>query len=450
MAHLASNNPCWKRWSRSSDVGGTIKDVSLTADVTERSDEDGDEELKGKEDETAKVEQLARLSPGEQARIAREHKEATATLSHLVRLARGTEKIVVHFYNWVASDDEHWTGFWSRFRPDGTMTWQEFEQYVHWENRWVGETEEVFHLMAGDNPGYITASKALQLKRWWQRHRDVGELDIKQFRARFADHYGNLGVAWRLALDKEASGKCCFRVFSRVAHELGCHRHLKTIWEELTDGHVSRCINYADFDPEGDVLLHQFAVALTLHGGSLLQGWMQLVNDQGGHLHRDAFIERCEGWGIPMKPAKWLFSVLDPHYTRFLTEYDDLDFLHLWDPGEITFCHDSLKGLQQSLKGDGSARNPFHLDEADNVTEPFDLVVELDEDEYEEYQNRLRMTQMVAGIDLSGEAKTCQQEGRHGHHKEIAGLKVKVGGKQPGRESLLASLGGLSPKPIAA
>lgn len=444
MAHLASNNPHWKRWSRSEAVEPAIRAVSNTIDLAERSDEENDEDKEEtQEEKKEKVEQLARLTHDQHAQIAREHKEATATLSHMVKLARGEEKIVIHFYNWVAKDDEHWSSFWSRFRPDGTMTWPEFEKYVHWDNHWIGETEEVFHLIEGDNSGFITTSKAIQLKRWWQHHKDIGEVDTKQFRARFADHYGNLGIAWRLALDADTNGRCCFKVFSRVCHEIGCARHLKSIWEYLTDGHVSRCITYSDFDPEGDVLLHQFAVALTLHGGTLLQGWLQLVNDQGGRLHRDAFIERCETWGIGMRPAKWLFAVLDPNGTRFLTEYDDLDFIALWDPGEIAFCADSLEGLQKSLQGDGTAANPFHLTEADNVHDPFDLVVELSPEEHEEYQLRLRASQLIAGIDMVGESRSLQQEtreDRRGKHHDIAGLKVKVDGKPPGRKSLLATI----------
>merc|ERR1719424_2061170 len=73
------------------------------------------------------------------ANLARMHQQAHGTLQHMIRMARGDDQILKHFIMWVSSDEVHWHNFWSRFRSDGTMTWEMFEKYVHWENKWQGE-----------------------------------------------------------------------------------------------------------------------------------------------------------------------------------------------------------------------------------------------------------------------------------------------------------------------
>jgi hypothetical protein len=285
------------------------------------------------------------------------------------------------------------------------------------------------------------------MKRWWQHYQDVGDLSLKKFRMRFQDHYGNLGKAWRLALDKDSTGRCCHKVFCRVCNSVGIVRHLQNVWTELTDGEITRNLTYRDFDPEGDVLIQQFVVSLTLHGGSLTKGWLQLINDHGGRVHRDNFIEQCEIWNIGIKPAKWLFSVLDPHGARFLTQYDELDFLALWDPGDLAYNADSLDDLNDNLIGDGSAKNPFKLRSQHN-DEPFDLHVTLTKAEHDAYQKILRTRQMIAGVDTSHESREGSPQSpqfalykqtqfsaslkRREPKRSIAGLNLKVEGKVSG------------------
>merc|ERR1719408_228563 len=71
---------------------------------------------------------------------ARMHQEAHATLKHMFSQAIGDDNILQRFIAFIARDENHWQCFWSRFRPDGTMTWKEFEKYVHWDQKWTGET----------------------------------------------------------------------------------------------------------------------------------------------------------------------------------------------------------------------------------------------------------------------------------------------------------------------
>jgi len=155
------------------------------------------------------------------------------------------------------------------------------------------------------------------------------------------------------------------------------------------------------------MVIRMFATSLTLHGGTLMHGWSQIVLDGGGHLHRDSFITRCAAWGITMRPAKWLFAVLDHQKTKYLTEFDDVRFLAGYDPGPLD-PEAAFSMSRQMVSGSGSASKPFHIKGADQLEEgqqPFDLHVVLTREEFEQYQQQLRTKQMVAGIDLAGEAR---------------------------------------------
>lgn len=285
------------------------------------------------------------------------------------------------------------------------MTKAAFERYVHWDHKWNGPTEEVFNALEEDNCGYIRNSRLLELKRWYRHYMDKGENNTEAFKRRLEEHFGSLGRAWRLALDTESSGRCCFNHFCRVCHNVGIIRHLRTIWSDLTDGDMTRSISYKDLDPQGEMVIQQFATSLALLGGTMIQGWRHLIRESGGHLHRDSFIERCADWGFTIQPAKWLFKVLDPHNTRYLTEFNDLDFLGMFDPGPLNPKQGGL--LQPQVTGSGTAANPFHISGvgAKEGQRPFDLTVIMTVEEHETYINRIRSRQLIAGVDFAGEAK---------------------------------------------
>jgi len=233
-----------------------------------------------------------------------------------------------------------------------------------------------------------------------------GNIDI--FKKRVKAHYGSLGRAWRLAFDVDSKGSCCFNHFCRVCSKVGMIVQVKSVWSKLTEGFCSRSIRFRDLDPEGDMVIQMFAMSLTLHGGTLLNGWRQIVVDIGGHLHRDALIERCATWGIHFHAARWLFYVLDCHNAKYLTEWDALDLLRHYDLGAL--CAESGSAIfGQQLVGTGSAEKPFKVlqsrDDELKDQEPFELRVILSAEEHEMYTTALRSKMMMMGIDLAGEAK---------------------------------------------
>lgn len=367
--------------------------------------EEKNEDAIVKADEAAVVEEEQLQQTHQTARM---HQEAHATLQHMFQQSAGEEQILLHFIRFVARDEEHWRMFWSKFRPDGTMTWTDFEKYIHWDQKWSGETVEAFALLEENRCGYITNGRCLQLKRWWQSSKDMLACNMQLFKKRLVDQYGSLGRAWRLAFDVDNTGRCCFAHFCSICHTLGIALQIKQTWARLTEGSCNRAIRYRDLDPDGDMVIQQFAMSLTSHGGTLLQGWRQIMVDIGGHMHRDAFIELCSTWGIGFHVAKWLFGVLDHRNTRYLTEHNDLEFLGRYDPGLMP-VNTRSSFFNQQLSGTGSAINPFKIaangEDDEQQQEPFELRVILSKEEHEMYEREARSKLMVLGIDLAGEAK---------------------------------------------
>lgn len=367
--------------------------------------QEGNEDLATQGDEAAMQECEHRK---EANRTARMHQEAHATLKHMFQQAHGDDNILRNFIAFVAKDRETWDAFWARFRPDGTMTWQEFEKYIWFDQMWGGETFEAFGLLEEKHCGYITKSRCLQLKRWWKTADDLRCGNIDTFKKRLKEHYGSLARAWRLAFDVESKGSCCFNHFCRVCSKVGMIVQVKSVWAQLTEGVCSRSVRLRDLDPEGDMVIQMFAMSLTLHGGTMFNGWRQIMVDIGGHLHRDAFIERCASWGIGFHVAKWLFRVLDCHNVKYLTEWDGMDLLKHYDVGPV--CAEAGSAIfGQQLVGTGSPDKPFRVlqnrDDELKDQEPFELRVILSKEEHEMYTSALRSKMMMMGIDLAGEAK---------------------------------------------
>lgn len=265
---------------------------------------------------------------------------------------------------------------------------------------------------ANENLPYLTACGVLDLKRWWEDLRDPGKVtNLHNFKWIFGEHYGNLGCAWRWALDTDDMGTCCFLVFCRCCQSLGLRKNLKSIWEELTGGHSHRSIFFRDWDPVGDRLLSRFALALSIQFGSMRHGLHMIIRNAGGHMHQAAFIESTADLGFDIHEAKWLFTVLDTDRRRFLTEFDRLRFLSHWDPGNqpnMTLTdlrlasHVPKKKMVAKQKADKPGSNAKEVTEVPfNVTSrnPFGFQLELNQEEFDEYQRRVRMRNLAIGKD---------------------------------------------------
>lgn len=338
------------------------------------------------------------------------------------------------FFKWLCTKG-WWEMFWAEFRSDGLMSWHEFEKFVHYDGKWVGDKRGVFKEMAkhcsggdADHP-CLTASGVLDLKRWWEDLKDPGKYTSQDnFKWIFGEHYGNLGCAWRWALDTDDTGTCCFLVFCRCCQELGLRKNLKTIWEQLTGGNIHRSIFFRDWDPVGDRVLSRFAMALSIQYGNMRDGLHRCIRNAGGHMHKAAFIDCCEPLGLDMHEASWLFTVLDTKKVRFLTEFDRLRFLSHWDPGNVSnmtiqdlkmSSHVPKKKMVAKIKAgqncgtkNSEADMPFDVSHKN----PFGFKIELNEEEHKEYQRRLKVRGMTTGKDgeavearILREAKTLEQ-----------------------------------------
>merc|ERR1719446_291273 len=256
--------------------------------------------------------------------------ESQAVVGELLKTYMTPDKCIDAFIRWVLPQ---WPAFWGRFQADGTMSWKDFEQFVQWEQRWQGDSRRVFSIFDPNSTGYITKPFVLEIRRKWHNQKDTAFNSIENFKWQFANRWGTLGRGWRLQLDTGDTGHCPQLTFMRCCHSIGMNRNLKTLWRRLTKGDVSRSIVLRDLDPELDKILKEFALRLVTLHSTLRQGWCAICRAGGGHLHEEGFEQACAGLGMDTKSSKLLFAVLDPTQRRYLTEYDNLDFLEIWNPG---------------------------------------------------------------------------------------------------------------------
>jgi hypothetical protein len=352
---------------------------------------------------------------------------------------KSENELLAAFFKWVVHQG-WWNQFWATFRADGIMSWLEFENFVHWDGKWTGDKRRVFKELAKhcgtdqDHP-YLTASGVLDLKRWWENMDDPGKaVNIETFRKIFAEHYGNMGCAWRMALDPEDTGKCSFLVFCRICNSLGMRKNLKSIWEELTDGNPHRPILYSDWDPVGDRLVGRFAMALTLKYGGMREGWNEIVKNAGGNMHFASFVDSCSDMSFTLVEARWLFLVLDKEKRRYLNQFDRLRFLLHWDPGQdapdMTVQELQFSSFKPKTRyGKGSKKEsgevvqtPFRLSHKN----PFEFMLELTDEEYAEFQARLQTRLLIVGQDEKAMdqymKKTDRKQKEHAAKARIQGV----------------------------
>lgn len=335
--------------------------------------------------------------------------EANAVVSEVLKTYSTNDKVIDAFLRWV---EVRWTDFWSRFQPDGKMSWREFEQFVEWENRWQGDVRRVFAILDPTSTGYVSKPFILETKRKWHLAKDAATSNIDDFKWKLSNHWGTLGRAWRLSLDPQDTGHCPQGHFIREVTSIGLTRNLKTIWTKLTRGEIQRSLVLRDLDPEIDKVLKDFVLGLVQRHGDLREGWCSVCRAGGGHLHEPGLISACSSLGIDAKSAKALFAVLDPKQKRYFTEYDKLDFLEIWNPGN------QIGGINNKAAAEAIAKQELDTKKTiDNLAsriqsslnlDPFDqgvgkmghfeFSITLTKDEYAEYLRRRRTARISAGL----------------------------------------------------
>jgi hypothetical protein len=183
---------------------------------------------------------------------------------------------------------------------------------------------------------------------------------------------------------------------------------------KFTNGDFTRSIVLRDLDPDLDRYLREFVSALVQRHGNLRQGWSAMCRAGGGHLHETGLANVCAGMGIDATGAAMLFKVLDPTQRRYLTEYDKLDFLDIWNPGNVSGpaheaaalaiakqqseAQQSLSSLTARLTSSMGADNDSNLQKLGH----FEFNITLTKEEYSEYLRRKRTARISAGLKSGG------------------------------------------------
>jgi len=379
--------------------------------------------------------------------------ESQAVVGELLKTYMTPDKCIDAFIRWVLP---MWEQFWGRFQSDGTLCWSEFEQFVQWEQRWQGDARRVFAIFDPNSTGYISKPFVLETRRKWQNFKDTASSNVDNFKWKFAGRWGTIGRGWRLTLDTTDTGHCPQLTFMRCCHLIGLNRNMKTLWRKLTKGDVSRSIVLRDLDPELDKILKEFALRLVTLHSTLRQGWCAICRAGGGHLHENGFEQACIGLGMDTSSSKLLFAVLDPSQRRYLTEYDNLDFLEIWNPGNQSGAAAAAAAAAVAM-ADPTSQKPgatgrLSISASPNILADigqsipnlghFEFELVLSREEYTEYLRRRRGSRIRAclqgqRIDVGAESKRKPPPGGHKPRPPSAPARLRSGVGRHGTGSQL-------------
>lgn len=286
-----------------------------------------------------------------------------------------------------------WADFWSKFRPDGTMTWPAFEAFVRWEQKFSGDTRKVFEILEDSGGAHVSSRACLEARRHYEANLDLKHVGLEGLKRLLVGNHGSVVRAWRRLYDPTCSGKCCQAQFMRLSRSTGFLGDLKSTWAELTGSDAPRTITLGDLDQEIDRLLATFARALVVQYGSLREGWAwMLQHGYCGRLQLPEFIEICARLGFSHRDSKRLFTALDKDLMRTITQEEALPFVSHYvtnrnvvassaELGSVTqACRASMLGAGNGGRGHGQAG---YVDEASVA--PFEFVLVLSEGEFQQY-----------------------------------------------------------------
>lgn len=301
---------------------------------------------------------------------------------------------------WV---EPRWKVFWGRFGHDNQLYWPAFQEFVksggsfgkqYQLGKWTGDTRVVFELLCEEGCEYITTRKALEARHFLTASRDTCEWGFAGLRKLLIAKFGSMAAAWRRVFDPENSGRCGKVHFLQSVRANGFHGSLNTTWAEITAGEIHSVVRLADFDPEVDGMMADFAEGLVERYGSLKHGWDWVMSHAHGKIHIDKFEEILAGIGFSRKSAKKIFQCFDPMILGIIyqsetpsPDKDHLAFLKYWDPAGPN------AGYKNSPKPAAQAGTPDDDSGVIGIDAPaltFEFTVVLTKEEYNEYLRRRR------------------------------------------------------------
>eukprot|EP00930_Biecheleria_cincta_P057802 TRINITY_DN4367_c0_g1_i1.p1 TRINITY_DN4367_c0_g1~~TRINITY_DN4367_c0_g1_i1.p1 ORF type:complete len:1457 (+),score=324.91 TRINITY_DN4367_c0_g1_i1:89-4372(+) len=138
---------------------------------------------------------------------------------------------------------------------------------------------------------------------------------LESLKAALNKKYGNLAVAWRVALDPTGLGHCSFEDFCvALRNRIGYCGDLNLIWQKLKKPGASY-VSLNDLDPASAEILWSFRAVLLDRFGNLMNAWHMGLDPKGrGKLEEHDFISRAKEVGYEGDCEK-LFRVLlaEPH-----------------------------------------------------------------------------------------------------------------------------------------
>lgn len=161
----------------------------------------------------------------------------------------------------------------------------------------------------------LVARSVLAATEKQDQEQNKGCDSLDSLKAALMKKYGNLAVAWRVALDPTGLGHCSFEDFCiALRNRVGYCGDLNQIWQRLKKPNASY-VSLNDLDPASAEMLWSFRAVLLEGFGNLMNAWHMGLDPKGhGKLEEKEFIARAKEVGFEGDCEK-LFRLLlaEPH-----------------------------------------------------------------------------------------------------------------------------------------
>jgi len=282
-----------------------------------------------------------------------------------------------------------WDAIWQKFRPDGTMRWPEFEQFIRPQPKLAPHARRLFDLLDDSSSGVVTTRALLEVRRQYAKLRLFRHSTLDDLRKYIAHRFGTLVRAWRSVFDPDNMGRCGRQSFLGTCKKIGFTGELKQTWIEMMGSNTNAPCTLRELDPAADALLLRFCNSICAKTANVRDGWFALVkaHGQNGRIFRENFELACATMGYNLKEARVLFSHLDGKKNKS-ANLDEWLFLQIWEGRNAAVGKEPHRSSDST--GQSISQKVRAGDTPSSAGNALEFVVVLTPEEHAEYLSRMQ------------------------------------------------------------
>eukprot|EP00929_Paragymnodinium_shiwhaense_P036025 TRINITY_DN19358_c0_g2_i2.p1 TRINITY_DN19358_c0_g2~~TRINITY_DN19358_c0_g2_i2.p1 ORF type:complete len:773 (-),score=174.46 TRINITY_DN19358_c0_g2_i2:409-2727(-) len=231
-------------------------------------------------------------------------------------------ELVQEFVKWAIPN---WPSLWSRFKPDGTMTWETFEALIRRQTRFGQRAlRQIFDTLADKDTGALKKKSLLEARRHYEQCHRIAHKGLEGLRKLLTAKYRHPTIGWRTVFDPHDTYVCSFTHFVKVCKQIGYNTDVKALWKECSQGNANYILDHQRLAPQAHELLLLLADVLIKTYGSFYDGWEAMLHSNGKfpRLTASAFRDFLHGLGFSTSQSKELLICLDLNRDDAISEKD--------------------------------------------------------------------------------------------------------------------------------